>query len=149
MDGFSGWTVRATGIDHVAVVVEDADLDALAVSGGFDVISGPMDLWEARGQGRGMHVREPDGNLVELRAYSPAKFDVTATTSTGVAEREDLVGVDARRAGVEVVEPLGEGRTLERDVVVEHRLAKFGADRVLEVEKLGPAVNRDGKLDAG
>lgn len=59
-----------TNVDHVAVVVEDADLDALAASGRFDVVAGPADLFGARGQGRGLYVRDPDGTVVELRSYS-------------------------------------------------------------------------------
>lgn len=56
-------------VDHIAVVVEDVDLDELATSDRFDVISGPSDLWGARGQGRGLYVRDPDGNVIELRTY--------------------------------------------------------------------------------
>lgn len=58
-----------TNVDHVAMVVEDADLDELATSGAFDVVRGPMDLWGARGQGRGLYVHDSDGNMVELRTY--------------------------------------------------------------------------------
>ena len=42
-----------TGIDHVALVVE----------------SGPSELWGAQGNGRGVYLRDPDRNLVELRTY--------------------------------------------------------------------------------
>lgn len=58
-----------TNVDHFAVVVTDVDLDELASSGDFDVVSGPSDLWGARGRGRGLYVRDPDGNVVELRTY--------------------------------------------------------------------------------
>lgn len=58
-----------TNVDHFAVVVEDVDLDELASSGTFDVVAGPSDLWGARGLGRGLYVRDPDGNVVELRTY--------------------------------------------------------------------------------
>jgi catechol 2,3-dioxygenase-like lactoylglutathione lyase family enzyme len=56
-------------VDHLAVVVEDVDLDELARSGRFDVEMGPADLFGARGVGRGLYVRDPDGNRVELRTY--------------------------------------------------------------------------------
>lgn len=56
-----------TNVDHFAVVVESVDLDALASSGALDVVAGPSELWGARGQGRGLYVRDPDGNVVELR----------------------------------------------------------------------------------
>ena len=55
-------------VNHVALVVA-ADVDALAASGRFAVESGPADLSGAQGQGRGVYVRDPAGNLVELRSY--------------------------------------------------------------------------------
>ena len=56
-------------VDHVCVVIDDTDLDALATSGAFDVVGGPSDVWGARGMGRSVYVRDPDGNTVELRNY--------------------------------------------------------------------------------
>jgi catechol 2,3-dioxygenase-like lactoylglutathione lyase family enzyme len=58
-----------TNVDHVALVVDGVDLDELAASGRFDIDMGPMDLWGAQGTGRGLYVRDPDGNRVELRTY--------------------------------------------------------------------------------
>jgi glyoxylase I family protein len=58
-----------SNVDHVALVVEDVDLDELAASGRFDVVMGPMDLWGARGTGRGLYIEDPAGNRVELRTY--------------------------------------------------------------------------------
>jgi glyoxylase I family protein len=55
-----------TNMEHVALVV-DADLDALAAEHG---VAGPKDLFGARGQGRGIYLRDPDGNGVELRSYA-------------------------------------------------------------------------------
>ena len=52
-------------VDHVAFVV-DADLDALAAEHG---VAGPKDLFGARGQGRGIYLRDPDDTGVELRVY--------------------------------------------------------------------------------
>lgn len=56
-------------VNHVAFVVEDVDLDELAASGSVEVDSGPADLFGARGTGRGLYIRDPDANLVELRTY--------------------------------------------------------------------------------
>jgi glyoxylase I family protein len=56
-------------VDHVALVVEGVDLDELADSGRFEVEMGPADLFGARGVGRGLYIRDPDGNRVELRTY--------------------------------------------------------------------------------
>ncbi len=57
-------------INHVALVVDGVDLDALAASGRFDIEMGPSDLYGARGVGRGVYTRDPAGNLVEFRTYS-------------------------------------------------------------------------------
>ena len=56
-------------VNHVAFVVDDVDLDELAASGTVEVDSGPADLWGAQGTGRGLYIRDPDRNLVELRTY--------------------------------------------------------------------------------
>lgn len=58
-------------VDHIALVVDGDDLDELAASGRFDVVSGPADLWGAQGVGRGLYVRDPDGHVIELRSYGP------------------------------------------------------------------------------
>lgn len=64
-----GGAARAVNVDHLAVVVEDVDLDQLAASGRFDVVFGPADLFGAQGMGRGLYVHDPDGNMIELRTY--------------------------------------------------------------------------------
>ena len=56
-------------IDHLCLVVEPADLEAVAASGRFEVVSGPIQRYGARGDGMSLYVRDPDGNLVELRYY--------------------------------------------------------------------------------
>jgi catechol 2,3-dioxygenase-like lactoylglutathione lyase family enzyme len=56
-------------VDHMAIHVVDADLDELAIAGTFDVVRGPLDVFGACGQGRGLYVRDPDGNVIELRTY--------------------------------------------------------------------------------
>lgn len=55
-------------VDHIALVIDD-DVDALAASGAFTVVRGPLDVFGARGVGRGLYVHDPDGNVVELRSY--------------------------------------------------------------------------------
>ena len=55
-------------VDHICLVVTD-DVDALAASGRFEVVDGPDVRWGARGNARSLYVRDPDGNVVELRAY--------------------------------------------------------------------------------
>ncbi len=61
-----------TNVDHLALVVGGVDIDELARSGRFEVDMGPADLFGARGVGRGLYLRDPDGNRVELRTY-PAR----------------------------------------------------------------------------
>lgn len=61
-----------TNVDHICLVLDPTtDLDALAASGAFDVVGeGPVDgLFGARGLARSLYVRDPDGNVVELRSY--------------------------------------------------------------------------------
>jgi catechol 2,3-dioxygenase-like lactoylglutathione lyase family enzyme len=57
-------------VDHVCLVVEPTDLEALAASGRFEVVDGPARLFGARGEGVGLYVRDPDGNVIELRHYA-------------------------------------------------------------------------------
>ncbi|MFA5883367.1 MAG: VOC family protein [Acidimicrobiia bacterium] len=60
-----------TNLDHLCLVLDDADLDALVASGEFDLVGdGPIDgLFGARGYARSLYVRDPDGTVVELRSY--------------------------------------------------------------------------------
>lgn len=62
-------TRSGVNLDHLALTVTGVDLDEMAASGRFEVVMGPADLFGARGIGRGVYVRDPDGNLVELRTY--------------------------------------------------------------------------------
>ncbi len=61
-----------TNVDHFSMrVSDDTDLEAVAASGRFDVVSGPTRIWGAAGYGIGLYVRDPDGNTVELKHYGP------------------------------------------------------------------------------
>lgn len=55
-------------VDHFCLVVTD-DVHALAASGTFDVVDGPDTRWGAQGDATSLYVRDPDGNVVELRRY--------------------------------------------------------------------------------
>jgi catechol 2,3-dioxygenase-like lactoylglutathione lyase family enzyme len=57
-------------VDHVCLVVEPTDLEAVKASGRFDVLSGPARRFGAQGDGTSLYVRDPDGNMVELRHYA-------------------------------------------------------------------------------
>ena len=56
-------------VDHICLVIEPTDMDDLASSGRFDVVEGPVQRWGARGTATSVYVRDPDGNVVELRHY--------------------------------------------------------------------------------
>jgi hypothetical protein len=60
-----------TGVnaDHLCLVVEPMDFDALKASGRFDVVDGPDVRFGARGDGVSLYLRDPDANLVEIRYY--------------------------------------------------------------------------------
>ena len=58
----------APNMDHLCLVVAD-DVDELAASGRFDVVDGPDERWGAQGIARSLYVKDPDGNVVELRRY--------------------------------------------------------------------------------
>jgi catechol 2,3-dioxygenase-like lactoylglutathione lyase family enzyme len=56
-------------IDHVCLVIEPTDMQALAASGAFTVVDGPDTRWGAQGDATSLYVLDPDGNVVELRHY--------------------------------------------------------------------------------
>ncbi len=56
--------------DHICLVVSPTDFQRLRQSGALDVAEGPVTRWGARGNGTSLYVRDPDGNLIELRYYS-------------------------------------------------------------------------------
>ncbi len=56
-------------LDHLCLVVETVDLAALAASGDFEVVEGPVARFGARGDGTSLYVHDPDGLVVEIRHY--------------------------------------------------------------------------------
>lgn len=68
IDVIPGERGEATNVDHFCLVVDD-DVHALAASGTFDVVDGPDTRWGAQGDATSLYVRDPDGNVVELRRY--------------------------------------------------------------------------------
>jgi len=60
---------REQNVDHICLVIAPTDLDELVSSDRFDVVGGPARLFGAQGDGAGIYVRDPDGNVVELRHY--------------------------------------------------------------------------------
>ena len=58
-----------TNVDHFCLVLEPTDMAELSAGGQFDVVEGPVTRWGARGDGASVYVKDPDGNVVELRHY--------------------------------------------------------------------------------
>jgi catechol 2,3-dioxygenase-like lactoylglutathione lyase family enzyme len=58
-----------SNVDHLCLVIDPVDLDKVAASGRFQVVSGPGPRFGARGEGTSLYVLDPDGNTVELRHY--------------------------------------------------------------------------------
>lgn len=56
-------------LDHLCIVLEPTDLEALAAARGLDIVEGPVPRYGAQGDGTSIYVRDPDGCLVELRHY--------------------------------------------------------------------------------
>ena len=60
---------HGTNLDHFCLTIAPTDLAEIVASGDFDVVSGPDARWGARGVAQSLYVRDPDGNVVELRHY--------------------------------------------------------------------------------
>ena len=64
-----------TNVDHVCLVIDDgAELDRIAASGGVGsswVTARPTACSAREGFARSLYVRDPDGHVIELRAYDP------------------------------------------------------------------------------
>jgi len=56
-------------VDHLCLVIEPTDMQALAASGRFTVVDGPDTRWGAQGDATSLYVLDPDGNVVKLRHY--------------------------------------------------------------------------------
>lgn len=56
-------------VDHVCLVVAPVDFEAIKASGRFVVVDGPARRYGARGEGTSLYIRDPDGNVIELRYY--------------------------------------------------------------------------------
>jgi catechol 2,3-dioxygenase-like lactoylglutathione lyase family enzyme len=56
-------------VDHLCLLVEPTDLQAVRDAGELDVVEGPVARSGAHGVGTSIYVRDPDHNLVELKHY--------------------------------------------------------------------------------
>jgi lactoylglutathione lyase len=63
------------GYDHLALVVEGTNLDELAehfTEAGVEIERTSENVVGARGSGKALYVRDPDGYLIELKFYNVA-----------------------------------------------------------------------------
>ncbi|WP_436532191.1 VOC family protein [Actinoplanes sp. HUAS TT8] len=58
-----------SNMDHLCLVVEPLEWEAVIASGVFTVLEGPVGRFGARGDAVSIYVRDPDSNTVELRWY--------------------------------------------------------------------------------
>ncbi|MEH0826009.1 MULTISPECIES: VOC family protein [unclassified Micromonospora] len=58
-----------SNVDHFCLVVAPLDWAEVIASGDLDVVEGPVGRFGARGSATSVYVRDPDGNVVELRWY--------------------------------------------------------------------------------
>jgi catechol 2,3-dioxygenase-like lactoylglutathione lyase family enzyme len=56
-------------VNHFCLTVGRVDFEALKASGRLDVVEGPVTRYGAKGDGTSLYVRDPDGNMIELRYY--------------------------------------------------------------------------------
>ncbi|MGE0309388.1 MAG: VOC family protein [Acidimicrobiia bacterium] len=56
-------------LDHLCLVVEADDIDAVIADPSFTIVDGPAERFGARGTGWSVYVTDPDDNVVEFRAY--------------------------------------------------------------------------------
>lgn len=63
-----GGTPDGTNLDHVCLVIEPADLDEVAAA--FPGSVKGDHLFGAQGYASSVYIKDPDGNTVELRAYT-------------------------------------------------------------------------------
>jgi catechol 2,3-dioxygenase-like lactoylglutathione lyase family enzyme len=54
-------------VNHFCLVVAPTDLERAAAD--LEIVQGPVPRWGAQGVATSVYVRDPDGNLVELRHY--------------------------------------------------------------------------------
>lgn len=65
----AGPDVTGKNMDHLCLVVDRADVDAIVADDRFTVLDGPGNRSGARGDGWSVYVHDPDGNTVEFRSY--------------------------------------------------------------------------------
>ncbi len=66
------WSASAGGLNHVAILIEPTDLEALAgkLRGlGITITDGPVRRQGAFGYGQALYIEDPDGHGIELKHH--------------------------------------------------------------------------------
>ena len=66
----AGRAEEGLNVDHFCLGVEAHDLNAAAIylrARGVEVMGEPADRYGARGMGKSIYVRDPEGNVIELK----------------------------------------------------------------------------------
>lgn len=69
---------RVENLNHFCLVVADETLDPVVEQlqrNGVGIETGPARRWGAHGDGVSIYLRDPDGNQIELRTYSPVAME--------------------------------------------------------------------------
>ena len=81
---------RITNLNHFCLVVADETLEPAIEhlrGHGVEVYTGPARRWGAHGDGVSIYFRDPDGNEIEVRTYSPVAQERLAAGSTAAPAR--------------------------------------------------------------
>ncbi len=71
-DDSDDWDAERTGLNHMALLIEPDDLDAIAGRCrelGIPITEGPVARQGAYGMGQALYIQDPDGHGVELKHY--------------------------------------------------------------------------------
>jgi catechol 2,3-dioxygenase-like lactoylglutathione lyase family enzyme len=66
------WDAQRTGLNHIALLIEPADLDAVAArcrEQNIPITEGPVARQGAYGMGHALYIQDPDGHGLELKHY--------------------------------------------------------------------------------
>ena len=80
----------AENVDHFCLMVEEADMAGLASklrSQGVEIQQGVVRRWGAQGYGLSIYIKDPDGNLIELKSSQPAETRSVTPRETSPADR--------------------------------------------------------------
>jgi catechol 2,3-dioxygenase-like lactoylglutathione lyase family enzyme len=72
------WSADHTGLNHIAILIEPTDLDALAArlrDRGVTIDRGPVRRQGAFGYGQALYVFDPDGHGVELKHHDLPRLE--------------------------------------------------------------------------